>query len=199
MDMKIVLDIDGPLAIIEGIYKRYIDTSFETYRGSGMWRQGYRLPIVMVNDKKLKEKMSNTPISTFNPNLPYLCLPTILEYCLGRAYANFPSNITLHLNNNISIKGISKCLYDYNGFMERDSELINYLPVSIMDNMSTVEYKLMAVAVENIVKQIMHWTDMYPERVYNIDYSTIYIVLEIGEDILSYRYKEYLKWDGYTD
>lgn len=184
------LDIDYELYMLERYFNLYSPIS-EDIKQYLRFIPAKRYPL----EPKDKEYRERNPYERNTPYAPYLCLACVENYVMLDIYTNSPL-YNLFLRNPCK-KDSRNFLGGYYGVdasgitSEIGDPFETVITSWLKTNRIAIEhFKIMKSLLDDIVKKVMVYTNLYPNHIWELDYETTHVILINRGDIKAYRFDE---------
>ena len=186
---KVVLDIEHELLMIDSIINIYKPFPKDVF----IFSKSERLP-VMRSSAYSEFFYGKSNKYSAEPNLPWRCIEFVNAYLLDCIYTNKRlEDYTDYYKNRLLPKS-TVCKVFYNPDESYDMDIKN-LFITYLEFFPTrkEEVKILETVLDSMCKKVTTYTNLYPDNIFTLDFSTINTILINGGEIGSYRYREYLQ------
>jgi len=185
---KVELDIDINLIFMEHILAKYLE-----YPEDGLYVKGKRFPI---KDRMNIDKYNKLGILNNVPFHPLLSAVLIKDIFFNIAAANNPYRYLLHNNPLIEDYTKNAGIKFYPDYYS--GEIDDYI-IDTVENITVSDMEYIKIHINQISNKILDIISDKPSLIFEIDIETNRCFLLIGEDVMSYRYKEALTHKEISD
>lgn len=185
---RVVLDLEHELLMIDSIINIYKPFPKDVF----IFSKGERFP-VMKSSAYSEFFFGKSNKYSAEPTLGWRCIEFVNAYLLDRIYTNKRlEDYTDYYKNRLLPKS-TVCKVFYNPYESYDIDIkslfINYLEFFPTRK---EEVNVLNTMLNSIVNKVLTYTNLYPNNIFTLDFSTINTILINGGEIGSYRYREYL-------
>jgi len=173
MGFKVRLDIEMEMVFLENIVAKYIDPLEDV-----VYVAGKRNPLTHTKDIEVYKKNGLCSLIPYYPILSIPVLDTLFDMVIG----NFNTYSDVITHNPLMDGGVN--LYPNSNVTDA---LIDYIP-----DMTVKDYTIAKGYVSSIARKILTVAENNENKLLGLDIESENYEVVVGEDILSFRYKEAL-------
>ena len=186
---RVVLDIEQELLMIDTIINIYKPIPKDYF----IFSKGERLPVMKSSaNSEFFSGESNKYVT--EPILAWRCIGFVNHYLLDRIYINKRLDDYTDYYKNRLLPKSNVCKVFFNPYESYDINM-ERLFITYLEFYPTrkEEVKILKTALDSMCKKVTTYTNLYPDNIFTLDFSTINTILINGGEIGSYRYREYLQ------
>lgn len=198
IEFSIPLDIENELLILDSIFYKYLKNDIPT---NLTFIKNLRYPIFLNNIKYKNIEISDKPYIAF------LCVEAVVDI-IALTYLDNSGCKNDYKDNKLLSKGegcdfvnfdfigleIEEIIFKYMFYSIYETTDVDMATNYIKNNLDKNDFYKIISIINLITEKVISVTTNYRQCVFNINYTGNNVVLNLGENIQAYRYKEAIEY-----